>query len=265
MMTNDRAVLPAASKSALVRPEHEPDGTGVQADRSVLLGAGSAGYDIEIVVPVFNEQTDLAACIHRLRSYLDAQLPVSTSITVADNASTDETWPIAGDLAATLPGVRAVHFEAKGRGGALRSVWLASQARVVAYMDVDLSTDLAALLPLVAPLLSGHSDVSIGSRLSRSSRVVRGAQARTRSPGATTCCCTRPCGHDSPTRSVASKRCGKSARGRCCRMCTTVAGSSIPSSCCSPNVPGCVSPRFRWTGWMTRTAASTCWGPRQPT
>ena len=58
--------------------------------------------------------------------------------------------------------------------GRLQHVWSASTARVVAYMDVDLSTDLNALLPLVAPLLSGHSDVAIGSRLARTSRVVRG-------------------------------------------------------------------------------------------
>ena len=43
---------------------------------------------------------------------------------------------------------------------------------VLAYCDVDLSTDLRALLPLVAPLISGHSDLAIGTRLSRSSRVV---------------------------------------------------------------------------------------------
>ena len=43
-------------------------------------------------------------------------------------------------------------------------------------MDVDLSTDLAALAPLVAPLLSGHSDLAIGTRLARGSRVVRGAK-----------------------------------------------------------------------------------------
>jgi putative flippase GtrA len=49
-----------------------------------------------------------------------------------------------------------------------------SESPVVAYMDVDLSTDLDALLPLVAPLVSGHSDLAIGSRLARSSRVVRG-------------------------------------------------------------------------------------------
>ena len=67
-----------------------------------------------------------------------------------------------------------IHLEAKGRGGALRAAWTASTADVVAYMDVDLSTDLTALMPLVAPLISGHSDIAIGSRLSASSRVVRG-------------------------------------------------------------------------------------------
>jgi putative flippase GtrA len=40
-------------------------------------------------------------------------------------------------------------------------------------MDVDLSTDLRALLPLLAPLISGHSDVAIGTRLGRGSRVTR--------------------------------------------------------------------------------------------
>ncbi|MCW7991458.1 glycosyl transferase, partial [Streptomyces platensis subsp. clarensis] len=81
---------------------------------------------------------------------------------------------VARSLAARLPGVRSVRLEQKGRGRALRTVWSASEAPVLAYMDVDLSTDLNALLPLVAPLISGHSDLAIGSRLARSSRVVRG-------------------------------------------------------------------------------------------
>src|SRR6266536_6518489 len=61
-----------------------------------------------------------------------------------------------------------------GRGRALRSIWLDSDADVLAYMDVDLSTELNALLPLVAPLVSGHSDVAIGTRLARGARVIRG-------------------------------------------------------------------------------------------
>ena len=102
--------------------------------------------------------------------------------------------------------MRAVHLDEKGRGRALRTVWSASDASVLAYMDVDLSTDLAALLPLVAPLLSGHSDVAIGSRLARSSRVVRGAAAGVHLPQLQRLAPRRPCGPGSPTRSAGSRR-----------------------------------------------------------
>jgi putative flippase GtrA len=129
---------------------------------------------VEIVIPVYNEAVDLARSIERLHGYLSERFPLSWRITIADNASTDATWAIACDLACRLKGVRAVHLDRKGRGRALREVWSASTARVVAYMDVDLSTDLDALLPLVAPLLSGHSDVAIGTRLASGARVVRG-------------------------------------------------------------------------------------------
>ena len=130
--------------------------------------------DVEIVVPVFNEQDDLERGVRRLHTYLREDFPFSATVTIADNASTDGTLEIARSLAAELPGVAAVHLDRKGRGHALHTTWRASQAQVVAYMDVDLSTDLAALLPLVAPLLSGHSDVAIGSRLTHSAHVVRG-------------------------------------------------------------------------------------------
>ncbi|HEY5049302.1 MAG TPA: bifunctional glycosyltransferase family 2/GtrA family protein [Acidothermaceae bacterium] len=129
---------------------------------------------IEIVIPVHNEEHDLEPSVRRLHEYLTSTFPLSFRITIADNASTDDTWPIACALEAELANVRATYLSKKGRGLALHAVWLASAAEVVCYMDVDLSTDLSALLPLVAPLLSGHSDVAIGTRLARSSRVVRG-------------------------------------------------------------------------------------------
>jgi putative flippase GtrA len=134
----------------------------------------TAALAVEIVIPVYNEQAGLAASVRRLHAYLAESFPFTFGITIADNASIDGTWAIACALEAELPGVRAVYLAQKGRGRALHAVWSTSEATVVAYMDVDLSTDLAALLPLVAPLISGHSDVAIGTRLSRSSRVVRG-------------------------------------------------------------------------------------------
>jgi putative flippase GtrA len=131
---------------------------------------------VDVVIPVYNEERDLVPSVRRLHAYLEARFPFPTTITIVDNASTDATWPIAEYLASELPNVRAIHLDAKGRGRALRSAWLSSEASIVAYMDVDLSTDLDALLPLVAPLISGHSDVAIGSRLARGARVRRGTK-----------------------------------------------------------------------------------------
>jgi putative flippase GtrA len=132
--------------------------------------------DVEIVVPVHNEERVLETSITTLRGYLDRSFPFATLVTIADNASSDGTWPLAVRLSHLLPGVRAMRLAEKGRGRALKSAWSQSSAAVVAYMDVDLSTGLEALLPLVAPLLSRHSDVAIGSRLARGAHVVRGAK-----------------------------------------------------------------------------------------
>jgi putative flippase GtrA len=129
---------------------------------------------LDVVIPVYNEQDDLERCVRQLHAHLAGTFPYRFRITIADNASTDDTLALAETLQAALPEVRAVHLPEKGRGRALRAVWLASDAPVLAYMDVDLSTDLSALLPLVAPLLSGHSDLAIGTRLARTAQVVRG-------------------------------------------------------------------------------------------
>jgi putative flippase GtrA len=129
---------------------------------------------IEVAIPVYNEEHVLAASVRRLHAYLCDTFPYRFVITIADNASTDRTWQVAERLALEITEVEAVRLERKGRGRALRHVWGTSIADVVAYMDVDLSTDLHAFLPLIAPLVSGHSDLAIGSRLSRGSAVVRG-------------------------------------------------------------------------------------------
>jgi putative flippase GtrA len=136
--------------------------------------AGPAAPQVEIVMPVRNEERDLAPSIRRLHAYLCDRFPFTARITIADNGSTDGTWAQALALAGQLDLVRAVRLDQPGRGRALRTVWSVSECEVLAYMDVDLSTDLNALPPLVAPLLSGHSDVAIGTRLAQGARVIRG-------------------------------------------------------------------------------------------
>ena len=170
-MTTTALPLEAASPSEIAAGG-ESHATGLASLTPATSPSGRAVVDI--VIPVYNEQGDLVRSVERLHWYLTDSLPMSFRITIADNASTDDTWQLALELQHRLPGVRAVHLDEKGRGRALRQVWSASDADVLAYMDVDLSTDLAAVLPLIAPLLTGHSDLAIGSRLARGSRVVRG-------------------------------------------------------------------------------------------
>ncbi|WP_116951196.1 glycosyltransferase [Jiangella endophytica] len=129
---------------------------------------------LDLVIPVHNEAATLDEAVRRTHDHVRRRLPFTARITIADNASTDDTLAVAHRVAAELDGVRVLHLDRKGRGRALREAWSTSDAAVLAYMDVDLSTDLSALLPLVAPLVSGHSEVAVGTRLARGARVVRG-------------------------------------------------------------------------------------------
>ena len=145
------------------------EGLGTPADAA----APTTVTTLDVVIPVYNEEAALAASVDRVHAHLST-LPWSFRITIADNASTDGTAVVARRLAHAYPEVTAVHLAEKGRGRALRRTWGSSDAAVLVYMDVDLSTDLNALLPLVAPLISGHSDLAIGTRLRPGSRVTRG-------------------------------------------------------------------------------------------
>ncbi|YAL83827.1 dolichyl-phosphate beta-glucosyltransferase [Dermacoccaceae bacterium W4C1] len=131
---------------------------------------------LDLVVPVYNEQAVLEMSVLRLLTYLQEHFAYPFRITIADNASTDDTYLVAQRLADLYDDVEVVHLDAKGRGRALKQVWSTSDAPILAYVDVDLSTDLAGLAPLVAPLMSGHSDLAIGSRLANGANVVRGTK-----------------------------------------------------------------------------------------
>jgi glycosyltransferase involved in cell wall biosynthesis len=136
-------------------------------------GQGAPRPALEIVIPVHNEQATLCTNVRTLRAHLAREFPVPFQITIVDNASSDGTLAAAHALAQELPEVSVMHLDRKGRGGALRSAWALSDADVVAYMDVDLSTDLSALGPLVTPLLQERGDIAIGSRLASGAQVTR--------------------------------------------------------------------------------------------
>lgn len=128
---------------------------------------------VDVVIPVLNEQTQLVPSIEALRDYLSTRLAHRWHIVIADNASTDDTPAIGRRLADTYADVSYLRLEERGRGRALRTAWMTSDAEIVSYMDVDLSTNLESFGPLVESLVTGGYDVAIGSRLMKASNVTR--------------------------------------------------------------------------------------------
>ncbi|MBI4323820.1 MAG: glycosyltransferase family 2 protein [Chloroflexi bacterium] len=128
---------------------------------------------ILVVIPVFNEEQRLTRCLPKLHGFLSGQSRFEYEIVIANNASTDRTQTVAEQLCREFGNVRLVWLPQKGRGGALKTVWLASSADILTYMDVDLSTDLAAFPALVDAIASHGFDLAIGSRLLPASRIER--------------------------------------------------------------------------------------------
>ena len=129
---------------------------------------------LDIIIPVLNEERALPQSIPALHAHLAANFhDYDWRIVIADNGSEDATPEVSQRLSRDFPGVSPFRLEQRGRGLALRTAWLASEADIVAYMDVDLSTDLAALRPLVSAVGEGGCDIAIGSRLIKGARVER--------------------------------------------------------------------------------------------
>ena len=126
---------------------------------------------LNIVLPVYNEEEELAEHTETLIRYLKSDLKdFSWVITIADNASSDSTMAVAKKLSQKYKEVIAFHLDKKGRGRAVKAAWLQTNADIHCYMDIDLSTDLKHLPSLVKSLIRGY-DIAIGSRNSQGSRV----------------------------------------------------------------------------------------------
>lgn len=126
---------------------------------------------VEITIPVYNEQEELEKHLLILHEYCKKNLSQYLwHITIADNASTDNTPIIGTSLAKKYPEISLFRLEQKGRGRAVKRVWSERQADFSSYMDLDLSTDLKHLPKLFEALQEGY-DIAIGSRLAKGAKV----------------------------------------------------------------------------------------------
>ncbi len=158
-------------KSARFRPDVNEDirtGTGTDT-----LTPDALAVTVDVVIPVLNEAHVLARSVNTVREYLAGSFPYRWRVVIVDNGSTDGTQAVAQQLSALHSDVAFYHLHERGRGRALRHAWTQGGADIVCYMDVDLSTELAALPRLVKALVDEGYDIAVGSRLMRSSHTVR--------------------------------------------------------------------------------------------
>ncbi|HJN59260.1 MAG: glycosyltransferase [Dehalococcoidia bacterium] len=126
---------------------------------------------LDIVFPVFNESKILKKSVETLHTFLSNRISIDWKIVIAENGSTDETLKIARFLSNNYSNVIVRSYEEPGRGRAVKDSWLLSNADLVSYMDVDLSTDLEALIVSLEHMNSDDFDILIGSRLLKDSKV----------------------------------------------------------------------------------------------
>jgi len=139
-----------------------------------ILNATQERVDVDLVIPVYNEEKILAKSVARLHDFLLQHTAYRWRIVIADNASTDRTPEIARALTMQYDNVKYLHLPYKGRGRALRHAWLNSDSEIVSYMDVDLSTDLNCFIPMIEKLAANEAEIAIGSRYQKGAQVTRG-------------------------------------------------------------------------------------------
>ncbi|MDP6667067.1 MAG: glycosyltransferase family 2 protein [Dehalococcoidia bacterium] len=127
---------------------------------------------VDIVIPVLNEEVALPVCLEKLYAFIEQHPDREWRVVVADNGSTDRTTELATELAGQYKDLSVSRLDQRGRGRALKKAWTESDADVRLYMDVDLSTDLKSLPPLVSGIADEGYEVAIGSRLTRGSEVI---------------------------------------------------------------------------------------------
>jgi len=210
---------------------------------------------VDLVIPCYNEEHVLAGSVERVLAFADAHPEHQWRVVVANNASTDGTLEVARGLEGRFPGrVAALDIPVKGRGIALRTAWLTTEADVMAYMDVDLSTDLAHLPALVDPIAAGEVDLAYGTRLHRDSQTTRSAKREFISRSYVFIL-NRVAGLRVTDAQCGFKAISRRRPGRWCPWCETRSGSSTRNCCGSPRLTATGCARCPSAGWKTRTRA----------
>jgi glycosyltransferase involved in cell wall biosynthesis len=130
---------------------------------------------LTLVIPAYNEASLLSSTVPDAVAALDNT--VDHSIHIVDNASTDQTYHVAKELAGAHDVVTAQRIEQRGKARAIRAGWNHADTPVLAFVDADLSPDIAAL-PSMARRVKTTGGLAITSRHSPTSTITWSTKRR---------------------------------------------------------------------------------------
>lgn len=116
---------------------------------------GVAGKDVAVLIPCYNEELTVARVVARFRK----ELP-HARVYVFDNNSTDQTV-----AEARAAGAEVFHELRRGKGYVVQSMFRQVDAAFYVMVDGDDTYPPAAVHALLAPIVAGEADMTVGSRL----------------------------------------------------------------------------------------------------
>jgi len=136
------------------------DATGAQVTAATVATAPPAPGHVAVLIPCYNEEMTVARVVAQFR----AQLPAA-SIYVFDNNSSDRTAEAAREAGAIVR--REMR---QGKGFVVQSMFREVDADIYVMVDGDGTYPPEAVHRLLAPVIEGDADMSVGSRLHAESR-----------------------------------------------------------------------------------------------
>ena len=128
---------------------------------------------INIIIPLYNEGKIIAKTIETLIHFLaQSGFPYEYVITLANNASTDNSLMVCEELTRKFRQVRILDLTGKGKGRAIRAAWTTAEAEILTFMDADLSSDLSFFRSLIDAVVVEGYDLATGNRLGKNSKII---------------------------------------------------------------------------------------------
>jgi dolichol-phosphate mannosyltransferase len=123
----------------------------------------NAQKTLSLVMPCYNEEATLKACVTRVLDIATDDLKLE--LIIVDDCSRDKSFMVAQELARRHPEIRVIRQEKnRGKGAALRAGIALATGDFVGIQDADLEYDPQDFHTLLQPILSGRADVVFGSR-----------------------------------------------------------------------------------------------------